>query len=357
MARTHLIILINSLVCVTQALPVHIADQQFINSVSERMGIDGRNIGISTNDVSVPAHMRLKYWSLAMKHKRLSREKRSRFNLPTFAKVIRENEAFLSDVLYAGTMRHQLRFDMVGKIDRDSRVTIAELKLYKERPNFTMHKHLQNGTSQSHSHHARVSIHHVIKSPDNSSDTANIIVDSRLVELNDSGWKTFDVTSAVKRWSQDPGEEFLLELWIEGDRATSHAIKVAKNVEFVTEQTNVEQKPRLVVYTEHYEQRFDPTDCGEGTASETCCRRPKYISFRNMEWTNRWIIEPRGYEAYECVGPCHIRHSSQATDLINCGVSKSSPLPMMYLIQKGDITQVEVSEIPNMVVEECECLA
>ncbi|XP_070577333.1 left-right determination factor 2-like [Ptychodera flava] len=294
----------------------------------------------------------MKYWALTMKHRH--RSKREKFTLPTFARVIRENEAFLADVVYAGSRYHRLQFEMTSGITKDSKIAMAEFKLYKRKPNHTIFK----PHNSSHPvRHARVSIHQVIQSHANGTANSSILIDSGLVAIDDSGWKTFDITSAVERWMVNIKQPFVLEVRINGARPTVHATRLAQKVEFSTNHLDSGHTPQVNVYTEHFEQRFGPSECEEGKEHETCCRKSKYVNFRDTQWTNRWIIEPSGYDAFECVGPCHITKHSEPTDLVACGVEKSSPLPMMYLTKNGDVTELMVSEIPNMIIDECKCRA
>uniref|UniRef100_A0A8C8SGS3 TGF-beta family profile domain-containing protein n=1 Tax=Pelusios castaneus TaxID=367368 RepID=A0A8C8SGS3_9SAUR len=67
---------------------------------------------------------------------------------------------------------------------------------------------------------------------------------------------------------------------------------------------------------------------------------------------------PAGYQAYLCMGGCVranslLRHFGYGER--TCAVAESSPLPMMYLVKKGNYTEIEVAEFPNMIVEKCGC--
>lgn len=91
----------------------------------------------------------------------------------------------------------------------------------------------------------------------------------------------------------------------------------------------------------------------------TCCRQKHYISFRELAWTQYWIIEPAGYEAYRCSGGClqlpsPLRRFSYGERA--CAMAESSPLPMMYLVKRGNRTEIEAAEFPNMIVEKCSCV-
>ncbi len=122
--------------------------------------------------------------------------------------------------------------------------------------------------------------------------------------------------------------------------------------------------------------RDEPLDCEEGVEPTACCRTSRYVDFRQTQWANRWIIEPAGFEAFDCIGPCkhHRRRGNghrSLRDLFSlpvpfnvpngphtldqCGASRSSALPMMYLVERNGVTQLEVSEIPGMIIDECQC--
>lgn len=87
-----------------------------------------------------------------------------------------------------------------------------------------------------------------------------------------------------------------------------------------------------------------------------CCREEYFINFRALTWTQYWVIEPAGYQAFRCAGGCRQPHRGLYTyGQRKCAVVESAPLPMMYLVKKGDYTEIEVAEFPNMIVEKCGC--
>lgn len=91
----------------------------------------------------------------------------------------------------------------------------------------------------------------------------------------------------------------------------------------------------------------------------TCCRQKHYVNFRELAWTQYWIIEPAGYQAYQCSGGClqppsPLRRFGYGER--TCAVAESSPLPMMYLVKRGNRTEIEAAEFPNMIVEKCSCV-
>lgn len=96
-------------------------------------------------------------------------------------------------------------------------------------------------------------------------------------------------------------------------------------------------------------------DCDAHQNKDTCCREQYYIDFRALTWTQYWIIEPAGYQAFRCTGGCKQPRRNYGYGERRCTVSESAPLPIMYLVKKGDYTEIEVAEFPNMIVERCAC--
>ncbi|KAH0622653.1 hypothetical protein JD844_025141 [Phrynosoma platyrhinos] len=304
----------------------------------------------------IPENMRNKYMTLLKRHRVKRRA------LPSLAGILRGipgNADISGDVLYSDATRQNLIFDMEGRIPENSEVTMAELKLFKKPLDM---KNLPIRQSQRPVMNARVSVYWV-QLQDNGTNRTSLI-DSRLVPIIESGWKNFDVTQAVHFWLKTKKTgPMLLEIWIEGERLGNYASEMAKVVRFTSQDPSDKAlgKPELVLYTLNLEEYGGPGDCKEGTLTEKtiCCRQEHYINFRELTWTQYWIIEPAGYQAYHCVGGCRqpknlLRHFGYGER--TCAVVESSPLPMMYLVKKGNYTEIEVAEFPNMIVEKCGCI-
>nr|XP_020642297.1 left-right determination factor 1 [Pogona vitticeps] len=303
----------------------------------------------------IPENIRNKYMSMLKRHRVKRRA------LPSLAGILRGipgDADILGDVLYSDTTRQSLMFDMEGRIPENSEVTMAELKLFKKPLEM---KHLPSRQSQKPVTNARVSVYWV-ELGDNGTNRTSLI-DSRLIPIMESGWRNFDVTQAVHFWlkAKKTGP-MLLEIWIEGERIGNYASEMAKVVRFTSQDPSDKAlgKPELVLYTLNLEEYGGPGDCKEGTSTDktTCCRQEHYINFRELTWTQYWIIEPAGYQAYHCVRSCrqpkNLRHFGYGER--TCAVVESSPLPMMYLVKKGNYTEIEVAEFPNMIVEKCGCI-
>ncbi|XP_063049355.1 left-right determination factor 2-like [Engraulis encrasicolus] len=333
--------------------------------------------------VVVSAHIRNKYLSMLKLHN----TRRRRRAVPSLAGILRgiHGSADISgDVVYSDTTRQHLTFDMSSRIPGNSEVTMAELKLFRTP---ARHAPLQvQKRSARPVKNARVSIYwvHALKGGKNTTS----LVDSRLVPIYESGWTSFDVTQAVQYWAKSrSGRQtpLHLQVWIEGERPGSHAAELAKSVRFATGDGDGDgdgdgvsssgvKKPDLVLFTLDLDEFGSSGDCNSAKSSSSsgggrsrCCREEHFINFRELSWTQYWIIEPVGYQAFRCAGGCKQPASGPAPGRSygggyghqqlqrTCAAVESAPLPIMYLVKRGDHAEIEVAEFPNMIVEKCGC--
>nr|NP_001071997.1 transforming growth factor beta superfamily signaling ligand precursor [Ciona intestinalis]BAE06534.1 transforming growth factor beta superfamily signaling ligand [Ciona intestinalis] len=332
------------------------------------------------SQVVVPDHIRARYEQLvAARESRLGRNRRIRSAGPSLAGLFRnvhQKTGIEGDVIYSDTFREQLKFDMEGKIPDKTTITMAELRLFKKLPNhsrlgaYTVKHRATSGSrndverpsvrrSPQVIRHARVSIHHSLPLPNG--DVITELVDSRLIMVNGSGWQSFDITSAIRKWQRHPVKfmTITLELKVQSTRPGRVASEVARMIRFTGQKVALDspRRPELVVFTEE-EEKTRTNDCSASRhrRHRKCCREKRFISFREMEWAKDWIIEPSGYDAYQCAGGCSSsRRKNSKRSPRSCTVAESTSLPVMYLVKDGDGTKVEVSEFPNMVVEKCAC--
>ncbi|XP_029966380.1 lefty1 [Salarias fasciatus] len=296
----------------------------------------------------VPAHIQNKYLSMLKTHH--SRKRRS---LPSLAGILRGipgNADIPGEYVYSDTTRLRVVFDMDERIPNNSEVTMAELKLFQQA------SQSKRFASERRNHrpvnNARVSIYWLDEASNRTS-----LVDSRLVPIRETGWKSFDVTQAVHYWSKTRRSTPMhLEVWIEGERPGSYAAEMAKSVRFTTQEqasNDTSGTPELVLYTLDLEEYGSRGDCDWN--KDACCREEHFVDFRSLSWTQYWVIEPPGYQAYRCTGACKQPRHDFGYGERRCTVSESAPLPIMYLVKKGDHTEIEVAEFPNMIVEKCAC--
>ncbi|KAL2082564.1 hypothetical protein ACEWY4_022382 [Coilia grayii] len=299
----------------------------------------------------IPAHIKNKYLSMLKLH-----NKRRRRALPSLAGILRGipgNADISGEFIYSDATRQWIVFDMDARIPENSEVTMAELKLYKTVPR---KRYMPERKNHRPVNNARVSIYWVEILENGSNRTS--VVDSRLIPIHETGWFSFDVTQAVHYWSKTQQKTPMhLEVWIEGERPGSYAAEMAKGVHFTTQDPseNAMGRPELVLYTLNLDEFGASGDCEANTDTPTCCREKYFIDFRALTWTQYWIIEPAGYQAFRCTGACKQPKRNYGYGERKCAVVESAPLPMMYLVKKGDYTEIEVAEFPNMIVEKCGC--
>ncbi|KAJ7989139.1 hypothetical protein DPEC_G00316420 [Dallia pectoralis] len=300
----------------------------------------------------VPSHIRNKYLSLLKQQ-----HERRRRSLPSLAGILRGipgSSDVLGEIGYSDATRVRLVFDIEAKVPVNSEVTMAELKLYQNAPRRSP---LAGRRTHRPVNNARVSVYWVNTLEDGTNRTS--LVDSRLVSIHETGWKAFDVTQAVHYWSREGREKPLrLELRVEAERPGSYAAETAKSVSFTaqdpSEQTT--EKPELLLYTLNLDDYGSRGDCQSSTSNSMCCREEHFINFRQLTWTQYWVIEPAGYQAFRCAGGCkQPARGGYGYGERRCAATESAPLPVMYLVKRGDQTDIEVAEFPNMIVEKCGC--
>lgn len=103
----------------------------------------------------------------------------------------------------------------------------------------------------------------------------------------------------------------------------------------------------------------------------SCRRKAMYVNFSDIQW-EKWIIEPRGYQAYECTGQCyfplgdHLTPTKYAmikslfhatypkkTTAVCCVPTRLEPISLLYRDEQGTVTYKY--KYDGMVVAECGC--
>ena len=114
-------------------------------------------------------------------------------------------------------------------------------------------------------------------------------------------------------------------------------------------------------------------ECFAGVKS-TCCREKLTVDFAAIG-LSKHIIEPKRFEAYQCVGTCgsfsqsarsrvdivksvmsNMRMKNKNTDHMKfcCTAARSSAQKLIYF--NNEQTEIEARTVEGLVVEECECL-
>ena len=134
-------------------------------------------------------------------------------------------------------------------------------------------------------------------------------------------------------------------------------------------------KPFLVLETvkQSLKRTRRGVDCSEGTNS-VCCRAKLTVDFADIG-LHQHMIEPKRFEAYQCVGTCgalshsattrvdlvksvrrSMREQNKNTDHIKfcCSAARTSPQKLIYY--NNDKTEIRTKIAEGLVVEECDCL-
>ncbi|XP_037367369.1 left-right determination factor 2-like isoform X2 [Talpa occidentalis] len=212
---------------------------------------------------------------------------------------------------------------------------------------------------------ARVTVEWLHVRADGSNRTS--LIDSRLVSIHDSGWKTFDVTEAVNFWQQlsRPQQPLLLQVSVQREHLGPLASRAHKLVRFASQGLwgTGPAEPQLELHTLDLRDYGAQGNCDtevpvmEGTR---CCRQEMYIDLQGMKWAENWVLEPPGFLAYECVGTCQQPPESQNfrwpfLGPRQCIASEATSLPMIVSIKEGGRARSQVVSLPNMRVQKCSC--
>ncbi|XP_052056454.1 left-right determination factor 2 isoform X1 [Apodemus sylvaticus] len=217
-----------------------------------------------------------------------------------------------------------------------------------------------------HSALARVTIEWLRVREDGSNRTA--LIDSRLVSIHESGWKTFDVTEAVNFWQQlsRPRQPLLLQVSVQREHLGAGTWSAHKLVRFAAQGTpdgKGQGEPQLELHTLDLKDYGAQGNCDPEapvTEGTRCCRQEMYLDLQGMKWAENWILEPPGFLTYECVGSCLQLPESLTIGWPflgprQCVASEMTSLPMIVSIKEGGRTRPQVVSLPNMRVQTCSC--
>ncbi|XP_007534464.2 left-right determination factor 2-like [Erinaceus europaeus] len=309
--------------------------------------IDAADVG----QLVTPAHVRAQYVALLRRsHGAHSRGKR-------FSQNFREVTGRL---LVSEASTYLLVFSMEQRLPPNSELMQAELHLFQE-PIPEVELHRLSASSAP----ARVTIEWLQVREDGSNSTS--LVDSRLVSIHESGWKTFDVTEAVNFWQQlsRPRQPLLLQVSVQREHLGPLASGAHRLVRFSSQEQGgaAHGEPQLELHTLDLRDYGAQGNCdpevpmGEATR---CCRRELYIDLQGMKWAENWVLEPPGFLAYECVGTCQqlpepLSFKWPFLGPRQCVASEMTALPMIVSVREGGRLRTRVVSLPNMRVQTCSC--
>lgn len=207
-----------------------------------------------------------------------------------------------------------------------------------------------------------------------------VLLDIRHIRVWEHGWKTFNVTDAVRRWIQFPQTNHGLQLVVRnssGEEVDPHGFGL------VGKHGNQEKRPYLVGFVNTT--RAFPTFKQEvvssldrrtkrhadwGARGRACHLQKFYVNFRRIGLDNT-IIAPKGYYAHYCQGACvyPLEQDSNATNhavlqtlahLVNpdelpnpcCAPATLKPLTVLFF---DDNNNVVLKRHAEMIVTSCAC--
>lgn len=214
------------------------------------------------------------------------------------------------------------------------------------------------------------------------------------IRARDSGWVSFDLTHVLPLWLKSGSATHRLEVHIAGPRSAEveverrtwserDAVMVlfsedgSDGLEFNQELPSHPLPPPLPPGSNH-----EAAAAAVGVTAvasprprrsiktEPCKRTPLYVDFRDIGWDS-WIIQPLGYEAYECNGVCNppmtsevsptkhaivqsllsVRNPGKAS-LACCVPTKLEPISLLY--HENSVVTFK-HKYEGMVVAECGC--
>lgn len=264
----------------------------------------------------------------------------------------------------------------------------AELRVFKRR------------TKLDNTHgHFKVTVYRLNRRPvegSNSWKRKLITIGTRFVKCRRVGaWIVLNVTSAVTFWSSWPSRNFGLWINVEGVGIPTSDFDIA---------SGGRKEPILVIYGDSKEKKQDKSlksfneipnetrDIGDNhnkrngrnkdytpfsntrsrrsVDDDKCAKHKLFVKFRDLKW-DKWIIAPRGFSAFYCMGRCpeiidkvynpsnhaiiqsllHHRHNKDIP-AVCCVPTSLHSMSLMYFELDGSIVLREYS---GMVASTCGC--
>ncbi|XP_063538707.1 inhibin beta chain [Cydia strobilella] len=165
------------------------------------------------------------------------------------------------------------------------------------------------------------------------------------------GWQRLDVTAAARRWAAK-GAHQPLRLLLDCTGGCTGRVRLRLG-------GGQAARPLLRLrLSPPPPRRRRALDC-DANSHGRCCRQTYYVSFRALGWDD-WIVAPEGYYANYCRGACapFLNYHSQVVEAARleraacCAPVRFSALSLIYF---GADSNIVKRDLPEMVVEECDC--
>ncbi|XP_028166770.1 inhibin beta chain-like [Ostrinia furnacalis] len=164
------------------------------------------------------------------------------------------------------------------------------------------------------------------------------------------GWQRLDVTAAARRWAGG-GARGPLRLLLDCSGCRGRVRLRLGGGQAARPLLRLRLAPPPA-------RRRRALNC-DATTRGRCCRETFYVSFRDLGWDD-WIVAPEGYYANYCRGACgpFLNYHSQVVEAARleraacCAPVRFSALSLIYF---GADSNIIKRDLPEMVVEECDC--
>ncbi|KAJ8355476.1 hypothetical protein SKAU_G00182700 [Synaphobranchus kaupii] len=264
----------------------------------------------------------------------------------------------------------------ITSIPGEELVTSAELRIFRDGVTSNTTGSAHNSASPH-----RLNIYEIFKpAPSQEEEPIARLLDTRLVREGQSEWESFDVSSAVSRWTADGGANHglvveVLHLDGEGEGQGRRHVRVSRSLHG-DEDTWPQARPLLVTFGHdgkghalHRREKRQVRAKQRKKQRANCRRHTLYVDFSDVGW-NEWIVAPPGYHAFYCHGECpfpladHLNSTNHAIvqNLVNsvntnipracCVPTQLSPISLLYL---DEYEKVILKNYQDMVVEGCGC--
>ncbi|KAI3369901.1 hypothetical protein L3Q82_024712, partial [Scortum barcoo] len=199
------------------------------------------------------------------------------------------------------------------------------------------------------------------------SNSNRTLVIEKMLEVQESNWHTFPITSTLQAFLDGGQRRLRLEV---------SCYENGKNLCSLDGSADTPYQPFLVAQVrlrdDHSKHLLRKRSLRCGDDVTVCCKRDFYIKFKDIQWHD-WIIAPEGYHMNYCMGQCpqHLSgspgiassfHATVFSQLkvngINtaasscCVPTERRPLSMVYFNSQHSIVKTDV---PDMIVESCGC--
>lgn len=212
-----------------------------------------------------------------------------------------------------------------------------------------------------------------------------LLIDSKTVRINETTPVNVDVLPAVDRWMRNPKQNHGLFIQVtskgkrkqQGGGGTApehHHVRLRRSVDESHEKWSQKQ-PLLFTYTDDGRHKQRPIrdaissnvnrarrtpmrNRRRKNGNELCQRRPLYVDFNNVGWSD-WILAPPGYEAFYCQGDCqipiadHLNTTNHAIvqSLVNSISPSYAPKPCCVPTQLSSISVLYLNEQNRVVLK------